>query len=251
MSGTSLEPMDVAAPAEPEAAAETKPSRRRRIPTSVVVTVLGIGLSAWLLPAFTRQWDDRQKANELKASLVADMASATARALSDSQAVLEATLRSERKRPGQGLPLAARIPVQREWSIASFGIQAKLRAYFSPEIVDSWRVFNTLQSGVLVLASLGSSPGVIPPKPESEALKALKKLDTRKADAKLEELLDDIGHFYLGSVEPETVLLDYQRFAEEMLILEEQIASQVLTAHPTGYSTTWRDLLRDLVPVAG
>jgi hypothetical protein len=59
--------MDEAAP--PEAgttAAEKKRPLLRRVPTSLLVTLLGIALTAWLLPAFTRQWDDRQKAQELQ-----------------------------------------------------------------------------------------------------------------------------------------------------------------------------------------
>jgi len=75
--------MDAAAPeaAEPQEAAEQAEPRKRswrrvKIPTSVVVSLAGIALTAWLLPAFTRQWDDRQKAREVKADLVAQMSSA-------------------------------------------------------------------------------------------------------------------------------------------------------------------------------
>jgi hypothetical protein len=52
-----------------------------RLPTSLLVTLVGLALSAWLLPAITRQWDDRQKAHDLQASLVEDMSTASARAL--------------------------------------------------------------------------------------------------------------------------------------------------------------------------
>jgi hypothetical protein len=38
-----------------------KKASRRKVPTSLVVTLLGIALTAWLLPAVTRQWDDRQR----------------------------------------------------------------------------------------------------------------------------------------------------------------------------------------------
>jgi hypothetical protein len=44
-------------PAKEKAAAK---SVRPRVPTSVVVTVLGAALTVWLGPAFTRQWEDRQ-----------------------------------------------------------------------------------------------------------------------------------------------------------------------------------------------
>jgi hypothetical protein len=73
--------MDEAAPAEAGAAAGKKRPLLRRVPTSLIVTLLGIGISAWLIPAFTRQWDDRQKALELKVAVVAQIASATSQAL--------------------------------------------------------------------------------------------------------------------------------------------------------------------------
>src|SRR5690242_11337061 len=72
--------MDEAAPAA-GAAVEKKRRLLRRVPTALLVTLLGIALTAWLLPAFTRQWDDRAKARELKASLASDIAAATARAI--------------------------------------------------------------------------------------------------------------------------------------------------------------------------
>src|SRR5436305_1490816 len=57
--------MSEAAPAAAGVAAEKKRRLLRRIPTSVVLTMLGIALRAWLLPAISRQWVDRQKARDL------------------------------------------------------------------------------------------------------------------------------------------------------------------------------------------
>jgi hypothetical protein len=54
--------MDKAAPEETGAAAEKKRRLLRRVPTPLIVTLLGIGLSAWLLPAITRQWDSAEGA---------------------------------------------------------------------------------------------------------------------------------------------------------------------------------------------
>src|SRR4051812_20833160 len=79
--------MDEAAPGEAAAAAEKKRPLLRRVPTSLIVTLLGIALTAWLLPAIARQWDDRQKAHEIQAGLITDMASATARVLADGAAM--------------------------------------------------------------------------------------------------------------------------------------------------------------------
>ncbi len=51
------------------------------------VTLLGIALTDWLLPAFTRQWDDRQKARELKAAVITQVAAATAAQLVETRKV--------------------------------------------------------------------------------------------------------------------------------------------------------------------
>lgn len=59
------------------------------IPTPVVLTIVGLVLSAWLLPAITRQWDDRQKAHAFQASLIEDMSAANARALVAAQDAFE------------------------------------------------------------------------------------------------------------------------------------------------------------------
>src|SRR5438874_375987 len=67
------------------AAAEKKRRLLRRVPTSLLVTLLGIALTAWLLPAFTRQWDDRQKSHELAASLIGESAAANADVLTAGQ----------------------------------------------------------------------------------------------------------------------------------------------------------------------
>jgi hypothetical protein len=76
--------MDEEAAPEAGAAVEKKRPLLRRIPTPLIVTLLGIGLTAWLLPAFTRQWDDRQKAHEIKAALAFQIAAATADAVTRS-----------------------------------------------------------------------------------------------------------------------------------------------------------------------
>src|SRR3954465_14347156 len=80
------------------AAAEKKPRLLRRVPTSLIVTLLGIALTAWLLPAFTRQWDDRQKAHELKTALTSQIATATADALIRSKQELRTAPKFDEKR---------------------------------------------------------------------------------------------------------------------------------------------------------
>ena len=74
-----------------EVPAERAAPRRWKVPTSIVVTFLGIALTAWLLPAFTRQWEDRQKARELQAGIADNIALATAELVAAVGGVLAGT----------------------------------------------------------------------------------------------------------------------------------------------------------------
>src|SRR5262249_19008949 len=96
-----------------EASREMPARRRLRLPTSVVVTVFVAALSVWIAPALTRQWDDRQKARDVKVALAEEMSEATARVLGD----------------GLGLAVAGGDvrPVLTRWDVAGLGVEAKLR----------------------------------------------------------------------------------------------------------------------------
>src|SRR5262245_28789084 len=118
--------MDDAGPSAAGAVAEKKRPRLRRVPTSLIVTVVGIALTAWLLPALTRQWDDRQKAHELKVALVSEMSLATAEALTDGRDTLFRRSNVEQSKFTKRLGIVPMTAVERNWSIASLQLQSKL-----------------------------------------------------------------------------------------------------------------------------
>jgi len=110
-----------------------------RVPATVVVTLVGIALTAWLLPAFTRQWDDRQKERQLKAEIVKEMASATSRALVGGEAIWNVPTAATPERlldPNPDLqlptpPVAKRRSVNGsqvadDWARASLAIEAQV-----------------------------------------------------------------------------------------------------------------------------
>ena len=123
--------MTEASPAEQPVEAEKKKRLFHRIPTSLLVTVIGIALTAWLLPAITRQWDDRQKAHDLQAGLVADIASATGHALVTAN-------RADSLRPNHAI---VGQQAATAWLLASIPLEARLRAYFPSEVVAAWNVY--------------------------------------------------------------------------------------------------------------
>jgi hypothetical protein len=190
---------------------------RRWIPKSLVIAFLGIGLSSWLIPAFTRQWDDRQKAGDLKAALVTEMATATGRAVLDAQALSNVN-------PGTRPSPAARAAAVKEWSVAALEVKAKLGAYFGPAAVDSWEVVTYYVNATLSHA-YGNAfvPG---------------RLESAPAPGPLQDLYSE---YYSGDAGIEDL-------ARELITQEERVARSILAMNVRGYSTTWDDILSDLLP---
>jgi hypothetical protein len=217
--------MDTVAP-QPAAASTPIPRVlqlvRRWIPKSLVLAVIGIGLSSWLIPAITRQWDDRQKAGELKAALVAEMATATGRAVLDAQTFTSAP-------PGTRSSPSANAASVREWSVAALEIRARLDAYFGPEAVEAWDVVTGYVNATLSFAYRRNDQDAVIPLRRFEPM----------PPGRLQDLYSD---FYDGE---DTVI---KELAIELVTQEERAARSILAMNVQGYSTTWDDILSDLLP---
>jgi hypothetical protein len=267
--------------AQPDEGSRTRRAFWRRIPTPLLITLVGLVLSAWLLPAITRQWDDRQKAHELKSAIVTDMASATAPALIGG----EANWKPPVLRPGKTnvvdaggqLPPATRARLGHDWALASLRIEARLRAYFPKDVVQAWQIYSWLidrwdgahtgtaeaQLTALLRTRIDLKPGA------ANALAGVISVDrdVRIGEGpRLEEVISGPFGFEAqalaqvkGSLgrrlqplihEPGSRPFFYgERSLEATLVrYEEEIGAEVLAAHTRGYSTTTGDLLHDLVP---
>ena len=203
-----------------EAQAQPKLRGWPRVPIPVLVTVIGVGLSTWLIPAFTRQWDDRQKVGELKATLVAEIASATGRALIDAH-LASATPPGDRSLRGT-IPGAGR-----EWSVATLRIRARLQAYFGSAAVERWTLISQYVTSTLSLAYGSSEGGRVIPSWNVSRLTS-------------ERLATRFRQYWLrGDI-----------VGIEMAILSEQerLTRSIVGMHARGYSTTWRDVVGDLFP---
>jgi hypothetical protein len=198
--------------------ARAKPSPWHRVPTPIVVAVIGIVLSSWLLPALTRQWDDRQKANEVRASVAYEAASATARALSDAQQASLAGLWKGSERPSSS-------PAAREWAVASLRIQARLQTYFGRKALERWQLVSRYVSTTLSLAH-GDAAGVW-----AEALG-----DRRSASLEAQVL-----RYWDNRV-------DGSALAAAILAEQRDVTQSIIRMHVRGYSTTWHDVVSDLFP---
>lgn len=178
-------------------------------------------MSSWLIPAFTRQWDDRQKAGELKASLVGEIASATGRAL---MAAHEASAA-----PKEARSVRSTIPpAAKEWSVANLHIRSRLQAYFGPAAVDHWALVSQYVTSTLSVAHRNA---------EGDAVIPSLWLSQRRSP-RLETLFRQYlkRHDVIESLEV------------EILTEEEKLMRSLLGMHVRGYSTTWRDFVSDLVP---
>lgn len=208
----------------------------RRIPTGVIYTVIGGVLTVLILPAVTRQWDDRQKAHELKVALVAEMAATTARAIGESVTQLT-TNQSE-------------LPIQGRWSTDSLRIEAKLNSYFSPAIVRRWQTHRTR------VAALIRAAGAVSPVPHDldsweyvavydgvESIAGLTDDETKDLVSVLTEDHDD------RQTSIEVAILFFAGLSDFLIDFENKVASAVLRAEPEGFSTTRRDLIRDITGI--
>lgn len=223
-------------PAEPSAAetpVNPAPAERRRsrVPTSVILTLVGAVLTVLILPAITRQWDDRQRARELQAALVEEMAVATARALGDSSSHLHANTSEQ--------------PIANRWAVASLRIEAKLNAYLTPQIVNAWRIHRRDVNAVIRLAGIGSrgSRGISRP---------LDYLYREYFLAQLELPGDQLDGVRRGLTSRDPSKQDAERAVESLVLRvlgrERTVADLVLAEHPSGFSITRGDLIRDLLP---
>jgi hypothetical protein len=230
--------MATTASEKPAAAEEGTPAERRfwrRIPTPIIVTLLGIVLSAWLLPAITRQWEDRQKAHDLEAALVARMTADTARILERARTNLyresvpflrlgedgsvEAS-RSLAKRT-DALP-SERPPIEMEWSVASLRTESQLMAYWpDAEHTTLWHGYRQLVGSIIRwLDRTDIRPGYFGP-------------GTPTTLAANIDTTDDVwkrGEFVLADRQTPRILFRWFAYAhEKVLMFERQARRTTLT----------------------
>lgn len=248
------------APADAAPVASVERSRfRLRVPKAMLITVLGFALSAWLVPAITRQWDDRQKVHELKADVVSEMASVSARALLGGQAVWSGEHPTPRERK----------QVENEWGLSTLELAARLRAYFPRSVVTGWDVYAWAVDRFIDARSPPASAAL------EDAVHSGAPLDPRVADAaaQLLALLPDGPAPSFGTsanmphsdsenipllrkmlsptlerYEQTAPYAKWTAFEKQLLDLEQAVADQALHSHVAGFSTTPRDLMHDLLP---
>jgi hypothetical protein len=244
------------------------------VPRAVLVTVLGLALSAWLVPAMTRQWDDRQKEHELKAGIVGEMASVSARALLGGEAIWLAQQRTTQKRRlGQQPTAHERKQFERGWELSTLGLEARLRSYFPRSVVTGWEVYAWAVDRFIDARSPSASatlqdavgrPGTPLPPLDPRVADAMAQLltfipvnrtpsfgpsaNTRQSDKESIRRLRKMLSPKLERYEQTAPYAKWTAFEKQLLDVEQAVADQILRSHATGFSTTPRDLMHDLLP---
>jgi hypothetical protein len=138
-----------------------------------------------------------------------------------------------------------------EWSAASTQIDAKLRAYFSARIVADWQAYSGLVWDTLnIIFERAEGPALdIPRAPHIAALPAYKDAH-QMVYSTFQPALVHFQQSHGANRRGLAISLPshYADLELKLLKLERTLDSEVLAAHPSGYSTSARDLLRDLVP---
>jgi hypothetical protein len=249
---------------------EKRPRRWLRASRAALVTILGLAVTAWLIPAMSRQWDDRQKEHDLKAGIVADMSTSTARALVGGEAIWSEV---QRARMNQG----QLTEIGDQWALSAVAIDARLRSYFpGSSVVAGWELYswavdrfikgNHVSMSIALQDAVQNGrldPGVAnaaaqlllerryPAGGAEPSFGVVRPSDTPITDGKsLKRLRDVMLARYIKADTPSISANGYTWSALErtLLDLEQAVAAQVVHAHASGFSTTPGDLLHDLIP---
>ena len=244
---------DERAAREETVAQAQKPARERRrlrVPTSVLVTILLAAVSVWVAPAFTRQWEDRKQARELQAE--------TGEQIARAAAITANRLTIARTQPEF-------LDVLSEWRVAQTRIGAKLRAYYGPTLRRDWEQFDEAVTSAIWASSLICCL--------SDPWGSLKRVKANMI-AEVDGLLKAIGKVqpllaptlppnvnrWRASVEAYAHIQRQElgrsyrlvgmtaKLAGLIVAMSGGVIDELMTSDPEAFSTTRRDLLRDLLP---
>lgn len=138
-----------------------------------------------------------------------------------------------------------------QWAIAHSRIEAKLRVYFSSELRSRWNEFDLVlqyANDVAYESRRGGYPGAEPIKLWLETIgKSAKRIGARAEDVSLKY----VERWLSAQSERETLDVRERGVTVLMLVVQDiadAFTDRLMAADPEAFSTTRRDLLRDLLP---
>ncbi len=231
--------------------------RLPRVPKGLVLTVLLTLLTAWLIPALTRQWQDQQRAQELKAGIVTRIGRDTTDALVLSSFIANGRFEPVRdpKRPFR-LPMKVFNDLDLNWERNRREISAQLEAYFSDDdIVKEWQSYGQLTRDTYFLIT----------DREFNRRWTVTRLQRRlpaRHRCNIESLREPFPTGTRARTRPPTSAPqftcepdklrnprnNYFFVATALLEAKSDLTEEILHADPEGLSTDTGDLLHDLLP---
>ena len=211
--------------------------RRLSLPKSILATVAATLATAWLFPALSHQWQDRQKAKELTAGLVSQIGSNTSEALVTSSFLTYDRFpsSSDPSRPGFNQEIFNRVDL--EWRTSSAEIEAQLQAYYPDAVVAEWRDYSALVWGTyrLITDNRSSRPHTV---------KRLRELFGGRVPG---WYIDKMEHPWMHTRDADARKA-YFHVSQAVLARRSAVIDKMLGSRPAGFSTRPGDLLRDLIP---
>jgi hypothetical protein len=117
----------------------------------LLITVVAALLGSWLIPQLTRDWQDHQKALEIKTGLVSEMSKSVGDAVATSRFIASGLIAGAEADPHA--EQRAWNSAYRDWTSASASIGAKLEAYVGAQVGSEWRSFADAVENVVLLSA--------------------------------------------------------------------------------------------------
>ena len=235
-------------------------------------------MSAWLIPALTRQWQDQQRARELKAAIVTRIGRDTTDALVVSSFIANGRFEPIR-RPGRAfrLPMKVFNDLDLNWEQDRREIEAQLEAYFpGTDILRDWRLYAQLVRDTYWLitdrewrrdTTIDNLQERLPQKycnieslripfqkPSSELADSTERKGPSAAAREKPRAVPSRANELESARRPctgkqlENPRSKYFFVASELLQAKSSVTDEILRADPEGLSTDASDFLQDLIP---
>jgi hypothetical protein len=134
------------------------PSRLRELSHGLahpfVIAVVIAVLVNFLIPSFTRKWQDHQKALEIKTGLVSDMGESISNAVMSGRFIAAGLVSRSSSDPRADQ--RAFNDGYRAWTTSNASIGAKIQAYFGNDLGSQWRSFANVVTDYF---QLSATPG--------------------------------------------------------------------------------------------
>jgi hypothetical protein len=210
------------------------------LPKTVLATAVLTLLSAWFFPALSHQWQDRQKAREMTATIVSEIGKNTSQALVTSSFVNFNRFRSSADPSRTGFNQDVFNRLDRDWRTSSAEIEAQLQAYFPNSVVRAWRDYSNLVWGTYRLPTdnVSARPATV------------RELRRRLAGRLPPRHFVLMQKAWLNEETPRAREARNAYFYVSRAVLNERSAviDEILASHPAGFSTRPNDVLSDLLP---